>query len=103
MFSQLIGSVDVNAAAVLCILFITLCVVLTTMIGKRRGRRELEMQFDVDKIKLRDDAAKIKHGQDQAHEYELAKLASERDVQFKRMETGLIEAKVNQPQSNYDR
>lgn len=103
MFSQLIGSVDANAAAVLCILFITLCIVFTTMVGKRRGKRELQMQFDIDKVKLKNEDLEKMRNNERLREYDMAKLSTERDVQFKRIETGLIEAKVNQPQSNYDR
>lgn len=100
MFSWLIGSVDVNAAAVLCILLIAICIILTTMIGKRRSRRELQMQFEIDKAKLRNEDLVSVRNNERQREYDMAKLSTERDVQFKRIETGLIEAKVNQ---HYDK
>jgi hypothetical protein len=101
MFSQIIGSVDVNAAAVLCVMAIAVCIMATTFIGKRRSGAELKMQFEVDKTKLHNEDAANKRQNDRQLEYDLAKLATERDVQFRRIETGLIEGKVNQ--SNYDK
>ena len=95
MLSQIVGQVDFNSAAVLCVAFIAMCIAITTAIGKRRSKRELEMQFEVDKQKLRnDDEANKRQNQRQA-ELELAKLATERDVQFKRIDSGLIEGSVN--------
>ena len=95
MLSQLVGQVDWNAASVLCVAFITLCIVVTTAIAKRRSKRELEMQFEVDQQKLNNEDEADKRQNARIAEFELAKLATERDVQFKRIDQGLIEGKVN--------
>lgn len=95
MLSHIVGQVDFNSAAVLCIAFISLCIIVTTAIGKRRSRQELSMQFEIDKQKLRNEDEGSKRNQTLTHEYNMAKLATERDVQFKRIDTGLIEGKVN--------
>lgn len=94
MFSQIVGNVDWNAAAVLCVLFITICIAITTAIGKRRSKRELEMQFEIDQQKLRNEDAVSKRVNERQHELDMAKLSTERDVQFKRIDSGLIEGKV---------
>lgn len=91
MLSQIVGVVDWNAAAVLCVAFITVCVVVTTAIGKRRGKRELEMQFEIDKEKLRNEDKAGERVNERQREFDLTKLAIEKDIQFKRIETGLIE------------
>lgn len=101
MFSWLIGQVDVNAAAVLCVMAIVFGIIVTTFVGKRRSGVELKMQFDIDKTKLHNEDAASKRQNDRQLEYDLAKLATERDVQFRRIETGLLEGKANQ--SNYDK
>ena len=101
MLSSIVGQVDWNSAAVLCVFFITVCIALTTAIGKRRSKRELEMQFEVDQSKLRNEDAASKRQQDRVHEFDMAKLATERDVQFKRIESGLIEG-TKVVKSNYD-
>jgi hypothetical protein len=95
MFSQIIGPVDFNAAAVLCVMAAAVCIMITTFIGKRRSGVELKMQFEVDKTKLHNEDAANKRASDLQLEIELAKIATERDVQFRRIETGLIEGKVN--------
>ena len=91
MLSQIVGQVDWNAAAVLCVLFITICIAITTAIGKRRSKREIEMQFEVDKQKLHNQDEESRRNVQRQHEFDLAKLATERDVQFKRIDSGLIE------------
>lgn len=95
MFSSIVGSVDYNAAAVLCILFITICITVTTAIGRRRSKRELEMQFTIDKEKLRIQDESDRRQQQANLEYKLAEIATSRDVQFKRIDSGLIEGSVN--------
>lgn len=95
MLSSIVGQVDWNSATVLCVAFITICVATTTAIGKRRGKRELEMQFQIDKQKLHNEDEANKR-QNQANlEYKLAEIATSRDVQFKRIDSGLIEGTKN--------
>jgi len=91
MLSSIVGQVDFNAAAVICVAFITICIAVTTAIGKRRSKRELEMQFEIDKQKLRNQDEENKRNVQRQHEFDLAKLSTERDVQFKRIDSGLIE------------
>lgn len=94
MLSQIVGTVDWNAAAVLCVLFITVCIPTVAAIAKRRSKRELEMQFEIDQQKLRNEDAVSKRVNERQHELDMAKLSTERDVQFKRIDSGLIEGKV---------
>ena len=79
MLSQLIGPVDMNAAAVLVAISITLCIIITTMVAKRRSRRELEQEFELAKIKLRDE-----------RDIKAANLQNTRDLEFKRIDQNLI-------------
>lgn len=95
MLAYIVGPVDWNSAAVLIAMFVTLCIAVTTAIGKRRSKRELEMQFEIDKQKLRNEDEIDKRKSAYSNEYNLAKLATERDVQFKRIDTGLIEGTAN--------
>jgi hypothetical protein len=101
MLSYIVGQVDWNSAAVLCTFFITVCIITTAQVAKHRSKRELEMQFEVDQLKLRNDDAANKRQQDRVHEFDMAKLATERDVQFKRIESGLIEG-TKVVKSNFD-
>ncbi len=91
MFAQLVGNVDWNSAAVLVAMFACVCVPLTAAIAKRRSRRELEMQFEIDTHKLNNADADAKRNSDRLREFELAKLATEKEVQYKRIDSGLIE------------
>lgn len=91
MFSQIVGTVDWNSAAVLMVLFITLCIVSTAGIAKRRSRRELQMQFEIDKLKLLNADKENERVNQRQHEIEMTKLAFDKDVQYKRIDSGLIE------------
>lgn len=91
MLSQLVGSVDFNSAAVLIAIAIALCITVTTAIGKRKSRRELTMQFEIDKQKLRNEDAQNERNTRANHESKLAEIASSRDVNFKRIDQGLVE------------
>lgn len=95
MLSKIVGTVDWNSAAVLIAIAITLCIVITAAIAKRRSKTELNMQFEIDQQKLRNEDAVSKRNNDRQHEFDMAKLATERDVQFRRIETGMIEGSVN--------
>lgn len=91
MLAKIVGAVDWSSAAVLCVLFITICIAVTTAIGKRRSRQELTMRFDIDKMKLHNDDKANERVNQRQHEIELTKIATERDVQFKRIDSGMIE------------
>lgn len=95
MLSSIVGQVDWNAAAVLCVAFITTCVIITTFVGIRRSKRELEMQFQIDKQKLHNEDEANKRQSQANLEYKLAEIATSRDVQFKRIDSGLIEGTKN--------
>jgi hypothetical protein len=90
MLSAIVGNVDWNAAAVLCIFFITLCVVTTALIAKRRSKTDVSNEFELAKIKLHNEDADAKRNNDRQREYELGKLAMEKEVQFKRIDGNMI-------------
>lgn len=98
MFTFIVGGpIDPAVAGLaMAVMFITLCVFFTSFVVHHRTRTELKMQFEIDKNKLHNEDAANKRMNDRQLEYELTKLATERDVQFRRIETGLIEGKVNQ-------
>lgn len=103
MFSWLVGQVSIEAAIVLVAMFAAIAVTMNVFLAMFRSRRSLEMQFEVDKTKLHNEDMANKRTNDRTLEYDMARLATERDVQFKRIETGMIEGKVNPPKSDYDR
>lgn len=90
MLSQFIGNVDVNAAGVLIAIAVTICVIVTTMVSKRRSRRAIEIDFELGKMRLQNEDAANSREVDRSREYNLAKLASEREVEFKRIDGNMI-------------
>lgn len=89
MLSQIVGPVDFNSAAVLCVAFICLSVV-ASLVVTRRNRLALDQEFELAKIRLRNEDEASKRQTDAKRDYELARTASEREIEFKRIDTNLI-------------
>lgn len=77
--SALIGPVDQYSALVLIAIAVTLCIIITTAIAKRRGRREVENEFELAKLKQAD-----------AHSEAMYIRETTRGVEFKKVDQGLI-------------
>jgi competence protein ComGF len=93
-FAQIIGPVDASSAAVLIVMFITLCIVVTTRIARRQSATQVANEFALAKMRLTNEAAQADRASRQAHEKELLTIASNKDVEIRRIETGLIEGNV---------
>ena len=89
MLSQIVGPVDFNSAAVLCVAFICLSVV-ASLVVTRRNRLALDQEFDLARIRLQNENEASKRQTDAKRDYELARMASEREIEFKRIDTNLI-------------
>lgn len=90
MLRWIIGNVDQNSAAVLIVLGICACVIVTSWIVRRRSRVDIEHDFELAKMKQRDAQAIAEGSQRSAHELQLAKIGSNRDIEMKRIEGGMI-------------
>lgn len=85
MFSQIVGPVTLEAALVLVVLFGGLCIIITTMIAKRRSAKELSNEHELAKIKQADDNTRA-----------LYALETERGYKFKQVDQGLITSHARQ-------
>lgn len=86
MLSWIVGNVDVPAAAVLIAFFIGLGIVVTTFLTTHKSKDDR----DLERLKLQNDAEVQKRRDDQAHESALAKIASNREIEFKRVDANMI-------------
>lgn len=102
MFTYIVGSpLDPFVGGLaLVALFVCGCVYATNLVWKYRSRIEINNDFTLAKIRLANEDAVSKRNNDRQLEYDLVKLATEKDVQYKRIESGMIEGKVNK--SHYD-
>lgn len=74
MLSNIVGTVDQNAAFVLIVMFITVCIVLTASIVKRRSRLIINNEFVLAKIKQSDDAGRAQYALETEREFKLGQL-----------------------------
>lgn len=88
MLSTLIGPVDFNAALVLCVLFVTICIIVTAMIAKRRSKLEIGNEFELAKMKQQDESKARQYG-----------LDTERQYKFKQLDQNLITSHREVPKS----
>ena len=79
MLKLIVGDVDLYSGAVLVAMAIGAAVFCTTWIAQRRSRTEIANDFAL---------AKMRH-EDQT-KLEMAKIADRRDVELKKIESGLI-------------
>lgn len=79
MLSSLIGPVDFNAAAVLAVIAICICIVTTALIAKRRSRSDVSNEFHLAKMK-----------QDAENARAMYQVETDRAYKFKQIEQNLI-------------
>ena len=79
MLSNFVGTVDINSALVLAAAIICTCIVITSLIVKRRSRVDVSNEFEL--AKMKQEAENIRA---------LYVVETERAYKFKQIETGLI-------------
>lgn len=79
MLSNLVGPVDVPAALVLVAAVVCACIVITSLIVKRRSRTDVANEFSLAKMKQEAEAARA-----------LYAVETDRAYKFKQIEHGLI-------------
>jgi hypothetical protein len=77
--SSILGPIDQNAAIFLSIAAITICIITTTAIAKRRSRRDLDQQFQLAKIT-----------QENSHQLALKRETDARAVKEKQIEANVV-------------
>lgn len=95
MLNQIVGPVEWSSAAVLIAICAMLCVTITTAIGKRRTARSVELEFEIGRLKLQNEDEADKRRNQRQLEMDLTKLAFDKEVEIKRIDSGLLEATVN--------
>jgi hypothetical protein len=79
MLSDVVGEVDIHAAAVLVAAIVCTCTVITSLIVKRRSRRDISNEFELAKMK-----------QDAENQRQLYIVETDRAYKFKQIDKGLI-------------
>lgn len=79
MFAYIVGNVDFNSAIVLIVLFISICTIITTIITKHRSILEITNEFELAKIKQKDEQDRYSYVNE-----------TSRAVKFKELEQNLI-------------
>lgn len=85
MLSNLVGSVDINAAFVLVAAIICTCIVVTSLIVKRRSRTDVSNEYELAKMKQEAEDARA-----------LYAAETDRAYKFKQIDQGLITSHKSQ-------
>ena len=103
MFALILGGPldPIAGGLALAVMFVTICVFVTSYISVRRSRQEVDNDFQLAKIKQHDYAEFQEHQSQRAHEESLLRIDANKQIEFKKVETGLLEGTVLK--SNFDR
>jgi len=102
MLQWIVGNVDANSAAVLIMLSVCLCVAGTALIVRRRTKVDVEHEFELAKMKLRDAREAEAVAQKSRHELAMARLAADTDVNIKRIDSGMITSHTSRTEAQTD-
>jgi predicted Holliday junction resolvase-like endonuclease len=95
MFYYIVGGpVDAYSALALVALAVMLMVILTAFIVNRRSREEINNDFELAKMKVHNEEENQKRNSEISREYNLAQLAMKKEIEFKQIESGLIDLKT---------
>ena len=92
--ASVIGPVDVFSAFVAVAIILGSTIFATAMTIKWQNRHKIDQDFELARYRIEVDAQNIRRAADKVHETELAKLAMEKDIQIRRIETGMIDVKA---------
>lgn len=93
MFYYIIGgSVDPVAAGFALVAFAgMITIIITSMIVKRRSKLELNHEFEIGKLKLYNEDEQAKRNNQRSLEVSLAEMGLKRELEFKRIDSGMID------------
>lgn len=79
MLQSIVGNVDAYSAAVLVVIAACICVIVTTLIARYRRQSEVTNEFELARLKTKDD-----------RDLKAMALQNEREVKFKQLDQNLI-------------
>lgn len=88
--AAIVGAIDIPAAFMLVALFVTICIVVTTMIVKRRSNLEMNNEFALAKIRLADAQTLAIDDAAKKHEQKLASQSANFRLEEQKIERGLL-------------
>jgi len=91
MLSTFVGSVDVPAAGVLIAMFIACAIVATTFLTVFTTKQETTNKFELAKLAQAAETSIKMEAIRSENQKELTKLAGMRDIEFKRIEHGMVD------------
>lgn len=94
MLSSLVGPVDVPAAAVLIAFFIGCGIVATTFLTVYSSKQEITNKFELAKMAQAAETQIKLEAYKRDADKDMARLTSQREIEFKRIESGMVDLKV---------
>lgn len=99
--ATIIGTVDVYQAAVAIATGAGATIVVTTALA-RTPRKKLEMDFELAKIRQQLDHESRTQELDNGYRKNIAQMSANKEVEFKRIESGMIDVAEAKRKSQYD-
>lgn len=102
MLSAFVGVVDVPAAGVLIAMFVAAAIVATTFLTLYSSKQETANKFELAKMAQSASIAQQDQANRLEHEKELAKIAANREIEVRRIDTGMLDLQTAQQRRHSD-
>lgn len=102
MLSSLVGNVDVPAAGVLIAMFVAMAIVATTFLTLYSSKQETANKFELAKMAQDAERQVSLARENREHEKDLAKIAANREVEIRRIDSGMIDLQTAQQRRHSD-
>lgn len=91
MFAYIVGGpLDPIAAGFALLAFAAMItIIVTSMIVKRRSKREIEIEFELGKLKLHNEEMVAERQSKNQRDFELGKIAANREIEFKKIDSSI--------------
>lgn len=94
MMQLILGGQDPALAFAFVALTGGICVIVTAMIVKRRTTLEINNEFEIEKMRVEASDKKDTRDSSIRRDLELGKLAMQREIEFKRIDSGMVDAQL---------
>ena len=91
MLNYIVGNIDYPAAAVLIVAFITACIFASTLVVNYQSRQEIANKHELAMLAQSAETAIRTAAQKSSHDEELARIGLKREVEFRRIDHGMLE------------
>lgn len=102
MFSNIVGNIDTPAAAFLIAMVVCAAIVITVFLTMYTSKEDAKNKLTLAKLEAERTREIGLLSENHHHELNLAKVAANREVEVRRIDSGMLDLKVTRPNDTND-